>query len=30
MDMIDEDICRFCFEGRNQGPLISPCVCTGY
>lgn len=25
----DEKICRFCFEGEEEGPLISPCDCRG-
>ncbi|KAK3245884.1 hypothetical protein CYMTET_44567 [Cymbomonas tetramitiformis] len=25
----DEDVCRFCFEGRDEGDLVSPCDCAG-
>ena len=25
----EEDICRYCFEGREEGELISPCKCQG-
>uniref|UniRef100_A0A061RWY6 Protein involved in mrna turnover and stability n=1 Tax=Tetraselmis sp. GSL018 TaxID=582737 RepID=A0A061RWY6_9CHLO len=25
----DDDICRYCFEGRDEGELISPCKCSG-
>lgn len=25
----DEQICRYCFAGPEDGPLISPCRCTG-
>ena len=25
----EEEICRFCFEGTEEGQLISPCQCTG-
>ena len=25
----DDRICRYCFEGDEAGPLISPCLCKG-
>jgi len=25
----EEEICRYCFEGREDGELISPCKCQG-
>ena len=25
----DEPCCRYCFEGEEGGPLISPCDCAG-
>lgn len=25
----DDDMCRYCFGGRDDGPLISPCLCAG-
>lgn len=25
----EEDMCRYCFGGREDGPLISPCLCSG-
>ncbi|GMH97579.1 hypothetical protein TrST_g6741 [Triparma strigata] len=25
----DEPLCRFCFEGVSEGPLIQPCNCSG-
>lgn len=25
----DEQICRYCFEGKEDGDLISPCKCSG-
>lgn len=25
----EEEICRYCFEGKEDGELISPCRCTG-
>lgn len=25
----DERLCRFCFEGEEEGELVSPCRCTG-
>ena len=25
----DERICRYCFEGEEEGSLISPCKCSG-
>eukprot|EP00928_Gymnodinium_smaydae_P047072 TRINITY_DN31405_c0_g1_i1.p1 TRINITY_DN31405_c0_g1~~TRINITY_DN31405_c0_g1_i1.p1 ORF type:complete len:480 (+),score=86.33 TRINITY_DN31405_c0_g1_i1:84-1523(+) len=25
----DERICRYCFEGEEEGPLIEPCKCAG-
>jgi hypothetical protein len=25
----DEKMCRYCFEGEEAGPLISPCACRG-
>lgn len=29
MDEEDERICRYCFEGEEEGDLISPCKCAG-
>ena len=25
----DEEMCRYCFEGSEEGELISPCKCQG-
>ncbi|GMH77963.1 hypothetical protein TL16_g07604 [Triparma laevis f. inornata] len=25
----DDPLCRFCFEGPSDGPLIQPCSCSG-
>uniref|UniRef100_A0A0G4GEZ3 RING-CH-type domain-containing protein n=1 Tax=Chromera velia CCMP2878 TaxID=1169474 RepID=A0A0G4GEZ3_9ALVE len=25
----EDDMCRYCFEGREDGPLLSPCNCAG-
>ena len=25
----EERLCRYCFEGEESGPLISPCACRG-
>ena len=25
----EEPMCRYCFEGEEEGPLISPCACKG-
>ena len=25
----EERMCRYCFEGEEEGPLISPCACKG-
>ncbi len=25
----DEKICRYCFDGEDDGELISPCNCAG-
>ena len=25
----DEKLCRYCFDGEDEGPLISPCNCRG-
>ena len=25
----DEKLCRFCFEGEEEGELIAPCACKG-
>ena len=29
VDEDDEMLCRYCFEGTEAGPLISPCDCRG-
>lgn len=26
---VDERICRYCFEGEDEGELVSPCRCSG-
>ena len=28
-DEEEERLCRFCFEGAEEGKLISPCICKG-
>lgn len=28
-DDAEEEMCRYCFEGREAGELISPCSCAG-
>lgn len=28
-DSTDEQMCRYCFAGIEEGPLISPCRCSG-
>mmetsp|Transcript_38593 Transcript_38593/g.99952 ORF Transcript_38593/g.99952 Transcript_38593/m.99952 type:complete len:467 (+) Transcript_38593:90-1490(+) len=28
-DEEDEKVCRYCFDGEDDGPLISPCKCSG-
>jgi hypothetical protein len=29
MEDEEEDVCRYCFEGADEGELISPCNCKG-
>ena len=29
MDAADAPVCRICYEGSDEGVLLTPCACTG-